>query len=199
MKQQRGLGRIATLAGVLAVVVSCSSAVPTDTPGVDRVGQYILREKAPDVDVVLGYKFASMSLGNEWMILEVAVTSPTGETAKIEREKVFLRTPAGSQIPAPTQKVFNESYGGLRSTISAANVARDPMDYFPPNRLQESLRFYVAPGEGVAFDEVTVNDRRAAVGKLFFNIPGGIQPGRWVLGIDLEETEIRIPFELEAK
>jgi hypothetical protein len=57
---------------------------------------------------------------------------------------------------------------------------------------------YVAPGEGVAFDEVTVNDRRGCQGKVMFNIPGGIQPGRWTLGIDFEESQIRIPFTLEA-
>ena len=112
---------------------------------------------------------------------------------------MFLRTPDGSQIPAPSQKEFNEAYSGLRANISQANVAREPMDYFPPNRVDCAIQFYVAPGEGVAFDQVTVNDRRACQGKLFFNIPGGIQPGRWVLGIDLEETDIRIPFQLGAE
>jgi hypothetical protein len=198
MNDMRRFGSVASLACVL-LVVGCTSAVPTETPGVDRHGEFILREQATDVWVVLGYKFASMSLGNEWMILELALTSPTGETAKIERENIFLRTPDGSQIPAPTQKVFNEAYGGLRATITQANVAREPMDYYPPNRQDCSIQFYVAPGEGVAFDEVSVSDRRACQGKLFFNIPGGIQPGRYVLGIDLEESEIRIPFVLEAK
>jgi hypothetical protein len=54
----------------------------------------------------------------------------------------------------------------------------------------------VAPGEGVVFNEVTLNDRRACYGRLFFNVSGGIQPGRWVFGVDLPESEIRIPFEL---
>jgi hypothetical protein len=48
----------------------------------------------------------------------------------------------------------------------------------------------------VSFDEVTVNDRRGCFGRLYFSVPGGIQPGRWVLGIDQPESEIRIPFEL---
>jgi hypothetical protein len=185
--------------GTLLVVVSCSSAVPTDTPGVERLGEFILREKGPEAEVVLGYRFANMSLGEEWLILELALTSPPGQSAKIERENTFVRTPDGVRIPASTQKAFNEAYQKMRNTISQANVARDPMDYFPPNRQPCSIQFFVAPGEGVAFDQVTVNDRRGCQGKLFFYVPGGIQPGRWTLGIDLVESDIRIPFELEVR
>jgi hypothetical protein len=70
------------------------------------------------------------------------------------------------------------------------------MDYWPPRKQQCAIRFFVAPGEGVAFDEVTVNDFRACQGRFFFRVPGGVQAGRYVLAIDLEESEIRIPFTL---
>lgn len=189
---------LAVLIGAVVVVTGCSSAVPTETPGVERLGQYILRQNGSEADVVLGYKYASQSLGEEWLLLELAITSPSGESAKFERENIWVRTPEGVQIPAASQKAFGEAYGEMRNRISQANVTRDPMDYFPPNRLPCSLDLYVAPGEGVAYDQVTVNDRRACQGKLFFYVPGGIQPGRYVLGIDLEEDEIRIPFTLES-
>ena len=184
--------------GMLAATVACSSAVPTQTPGIERLGRYILRENTEQVELVLGYKYAAMSLGREWMVLEVAVTSPTGETARLERSKIFLTTPDGSTIPAATQKEFGEAYSKLRPQIAQANVAREPMDYFPPSRAACSLGLFVAPGEGVAFNEVSVNDRRACQGKLMFRIPGGVQPGRYVLGVDLEESRIRIPFELPS-
>jgi hypothetical protein len=190
--------QLATVVGLMIVVAACSSAVPTETAGVERLGKFILRERATSADVVLGYKFAANSLGNEWMILEVAMSSPQGQTAKFKREDMFVRTPDGVQIPAASQRAFNEAYAELRPVISQANVMRDPMDYFPPNRQLESLQFFVAPGEGVAFDEVSTNERRAIQGKLFFYIPGGIQPGRYVLGMDFEEDEVRIPFVLEA-
>jgi hypothetical protein len=184
--------------GITVAVAGCSSAVPTDTPGVERLGQYILRQQGAEADVVLAYKFASMSLGNEWMLLELALSSPVGASARFTRENIWVRTPDGVRVPAASQKAFGEAYAGLRSQISQANVVRDPMDYFPPNRQLCSIQLFVAPGEGVAFDEVTTNDRRACQGRLFFSIPGGIQAGRYVLGIDLEEDEIRIPFDLEA-
>jgi hypothetical protein len=190
---------LTVLFGAVVAATACSSAVPTETPGVEQLGQYLMRQKAAEADVVVGYKHAAQTLGDEWLLLELAITSPSGESAKFERENIWVRTPAGVQVPAASQKAFGEAYGKMRSKISQANVARDPMDYFPPNRLPCSLDLFVTPGEGVAFDQVTVNDRRACQGKLFFYIPGGVQPGRYVLGMDLEEDEIRIPFTLGAE
>lgn len=187
------------LLGAVVAAAACSSAVPTETPGVEQVGQYLMRQNGSEADVVVGYKHAAQSLGDEWLLLELAISSPSGESAKFERENIWVRTPAGVQVPAASQKAFGEAYGSMRNTIAQANVARDPMDYFPPNRQPCTLDLFVAPGEGVAFDQVSVNDRRACQGKLFFYIPGGVQPGRYVLGIDLQEDEIRIPFTLEAK
>jgi len=194
----KSVARLVVVSAVLVVVTACSSAVPTETPGVERLGKYILRESVSNADVVLGYRWADAGLGNEWLILEVALTSPQGKTAKVERENVWVRTPAGVQVPVASQQAFGEAYASLRNQISQANVMRDPMDYFPPNRQPCSIDFFVAPGEGVSYDQVSVNDRRACQGKLFFSIPGGVQSGRYVLGMDLTEDEIRIPFVLGA-
>ena len=148
------------------------------------------------MNAVLGYRYASSSIGDEWLILEVALTSPDGQSANIKREDVFVRTPAGERIPLATQREFGEAYSGLRPTLQKAAVARDPMDYFTAKRRDCQLGFFTSPGGGVVFDELTLNDRRGCQGQFFFRVPGGIQPGRWVLGIDLEESEIRIPFTM---
>lgn len=188
----------AIVLGVAAAFVAwgCSSATPTDTPGVTRMGDYILMQEGPELWAVLAYRFANTQLGDEWMILELAVTSPQGQTARFTREDVFVRTPGGDRLPLATQTEFNEAWGSLRPVISRANVNRDPLGYFPPNRVECSLGFFVQPGQGVSFDEVSVNDRRGCLGRLYIPVPGGIQAGRWLFGIDLEESEIRIPFEL---
>lgn len=182
--------------GVATALVGCSTATPTDTPGVERLGQYVLKQFGPELWTVLGYRFANSQLGDEWMILEVGVSSPNGQNAKVERENIFLRSPSGDRIALPTQSAFNEAYGSLRPVIAKADVDRDPLDYFPPSRIECAIQFFVTPGGGVSFDEVTVNDRRGCYGRFYFNVPGGIQGGRWTLGIDLPESEIRIPFEL---
>jgi hypothetical protein len=193
------LKSIMTFAALLLVVATingCSSATPTDTPGVERLGQYVLKQFGPELWTVLGYRFADSKLGEEWMILEIGLSSPGGQVAKVTREDVFLRTPSGATVHLPTQEEFNDAYGKLRPTIAAANVNRDPLDYFPQSRIECEIQFFVTPGQGVSFDEVTVNDKRACFGRLYFKIPGGVQAGRWVFGIDQPESEIRIPFDL---
>jgi len=187
---------VLAMIGVAVTLVSCSSTTPTDTPGVERLGKSVLRQYGPELWTVLGYRFATSQIGEEWMILEVALSSPGGQVAKVTRENVFLRTPNGNRLPLLTQTEFNEAYGSLRPTIAKADIDRDPLDYFPPDRQPCDMQFFMTPGAGVSFDEVVMNNRRACYGRLFFSVPGGIQPGRWVFGIDLAESEIRIPFDL---
>ena len=189
---------IALSTALLAIfaLAGCSTATPTDTPGVDRLGEYLLEQKGPEVDAVLGYRFAASSISDQWLILELAITAPHGQATKIERSDIWVRTPDGTKIPLASQKDFGEAYRDLRATLKKADVVRDPMGYFPPSRTECDLRFFTVPGEQVTYDEVTVDDRRACQGRLFFEIPGGIQPGKWMLGIDLEESEVRIPFQL---
>jgi hypothetical protein len=187
------------LAGALAVLTAagCSSAQPTDDPGVDRLGQYTLITKGPEAEVALGYRYAQSNLGADWLLLEVAATSPSGQTATFERDRISVRTPAGATIPLATQAEFGADYSKLRPSLNKADIARDPMDYWPPRKQTIPLRFFAAPGTGVVFDEITVNDFRAVQGRLMFKVPGGVQPGRYVLSMELEESEVRIPFTLE--
>lgn len=184
--------------GIIAfALLGCSSVEPTDDPGVDRLGQYLLMNKGPEVEVVVGYRYADQNLGSQWLLLEMAVTSPPGQTARIKREDISVTTPTGSTIQLATQREFNEAYSSLQSVLRAADVVRDPMDYWPPRKENFPMKFFVEPGQGVSFDEFSVNDFRAAQGRFFFEIPGGVQAGRYVLDIDLEESEVRIPFTLE--
>ena len=195
-KEKRTIPALVVMLGLAVMTVSCSSTVPTDTPGVDELGKYLLRQKGPELWTVLGYKFASQSIGQDWLILEVSLTTPLGATAKVDRNDVWVKTPDGATIPVAAQVLFGEDYGRLRSTISRADLVRDPMDYWPPSREACAVQFFVPPGAGVAYDAVTLNERRACEGKLFFKVPGGIDPGRWTFGIDLEESTVRIPFGL---
>ncbi len=191
-----------SILGLLVVafisLVGCSSAEPTDDPGVDRMGKYILMNKGATAEVVIGYRYAQQSLGSQWLVLEAAMTSPPNQTARIEREKVSVRTPTGETIPLATQREVNEAWGTLMPLLSAADVVRDPMDYWPPRKETCLIRFFVKPGDGVSFDEFSVNDFRACHGRLLFEIPGGVQAGRYVLTIGLEESEIVIPVPLEG-
>ena len=195
--------RIFGISGLLVLALatsmnttSCKSGIPTDTPGVDELGQYVLRQKGPEIEIVLGYRFAAGSIADDWMILEVAMTAPPTASTTVHRESVWVKKPDGTKIPVASQTLFGQAYGEMRRVISKANINRDPLDYFPPSRQPCNLDFFVAPGRGVSHDQVSFNNRRVCQGRLFFRVPGGITPGRWVFGIDLEETTVRIPFGL---
>ena len=75
MKKTKSTSIITVLALVCVTVtlVSCSSATPTDTPGVERMGRTVLRQYGPELWTVLGYKFANSQIGEEWMILELSL------------------------------------------------------------------------------------------------------------------------------
>ena len=83
---------------------------------------------------------------------------------------------------------FHHHQVGAAGSVNLNAIAIIPFD--------NTLQFFTIPGAGVAYDQVTLNDFRACYGRLLFKVNGGIQAGRWVFGIDLPESEIRIPFEL---
>ena len=57
---------------------ACSSSSPgkgrTTEPTVDKLGKTISRYRDPLVEVIVDYKFANLSQGDDWMILNVAIT-----------------------------------------------------------------------------------------------------------------------------
>ncbi len=182
---------VATLAGCGSVALP-----PMDPPVLEAVSPTVVRYGGPGLWVVVEYQFATLSLGEDWLFLDVAFTAPEGRSATLRRDDVFVRTPAGRRLPLVSQREFAAAYRDLRNRLVRANVVRDPALYFPSNRRPCRASFFAVPGTGVTFDSVTVNHRRACYDRFFFRVPGGVQPGRWVLGIDLEESRVRVPFEL---
>jgi len=180
---------------VLMLAAACSSTVPTDTPGVERAGATVLLYKGPEVEAALGYRFAASNLGADWLMLDLAATAARG-TTEVKRDRISLRTPQGETVPLATQNEFGQAYGTLRADIERANVAADPLDYFPRGRAPCALGFFTEPGMGLAFPSVWLDDRRVCYGRLYFAVPGGVQDGTYTLVINLEESELRIPFRL---
>jgi len=190
--------RLATLLAVLAVTVGCSTAVPTDTPGVARLGKAVLRYQGPEVEAVVAYRFATASIGDPWLLLDLAVTGATSDSVEIPRDGIWVRTEEDEVVPLVSQEDFATEYPRLQGVITRANIAADPLDYWA-GRTDCALDFLVAPGAGIAQSSTWVNDHRVCTGRLFFALPHGVQPGHYTLGIDLAESKIRIPFELKDR
>jgi hypothetical protein len=146
---------------------------------------------------VVDTKHAAANLGREWLILDLAVTATDRHTATVRRENVFVRTPSGRRARLATQAEFVQAFTALRARVRQANIVASPLlAYFPRVREGCWFQFFAEPGTTVTFDSVSLNDRRACVERLYFRIEGGVSPGRWMLGIDLEESDLRIPFQL---
>ena len=131
-------------------------------------------------------------MGQEWLILDVAVTATDRHVATIRRENVFVRTPAGRRVRLATQAEFVRAYSGLRSRVRQAGIVASPLlAYFPRVREGCWFQFFAEPGTSVTFDTVSLNDRRACVERLYFHVDGGVPGGRWMLGIDLEDDVLK--------
>ena len=80
--------------------------------------------------VILGYKTANMSVGEDWLLLDIGTTVRDGVKAQIlKREALSLDTPDG-KLPLPTVEEYRKA--DLRALDKRANVARDSINYFPP-------------------------------------------------------------------
>jgi hypothetical protein len=194
----RRLPASVAVAVLSTLLVGCTGVAisPTDPPELEMVGDGVLRYRGVELWIVVEYQYAATSVGSRWLLLDVGATAAENQTATIERDKVFVRTPAGRRVPLATQSEFGLAFNDLRGRLRRANVLQNATYSFPATRRPCRFEFFTVPGAGVTYDSVWLNDKRVCYERLLFDVPGGVAPGRWVLGIDLEESDIRIPFQL---
>jgi len=155
------------------------------------------RYRSPLVEVLVDYKFANVSVGDDWIILNVAITSSDSQAIEVRSDSVSVRTPDGRKIPLPTYPDFIDAYPEIQSSARRAALASDPLDFTHAGRRTCDLGFQPLPGTVTALESVYVNVRKICQGLLFFPVQGGIQPGRWEFIIEFEEFDARVPFEIE--
>lgn len=183
--------------GALALAgCESTSLAPVATPVVEQLGRTTVRAGTSQLWAVVDYGLAAADLGGEWLIVNVAVTAADRQSVRLERGGIFIRTPSGIREPLLTQAEFREHWTQLRGLLRRADMAANPLwAEFPHNRRPCDFEFFAPPG-GSSYDSVEISDRRVCGEQLVFRIPGGIQPGRWVLGFNLTEGDVRIPFDL---
>jgi len=165
-------------------------------PSSTQVGRTQVRTVGADLEGVVSYKFADSSLGDEWLIIDVALTGQRAASIEVKQQDVSIRTPDGRRIPLPTQKEFINAYPQLQSTLRRAAIASEPLEATRGGKRPCDLNFLRLPGTGSTRDAIWVNQNELCVGMLAFPVAGGIQPGRWKLIIELEESSLEIPFDL---
>ena len=199
------LSTAALLAAATSAVAQPQVSAPQPTvPEVfTLMGQYVRVAYNNQGYVTMGYKTAQQSIGQDWLLLEVGVTmrSPAKDYT-LKREHLKVKTPDGTVIPLATQKEYAEA-GNLRALNNRANVARDPLNYFPVDANRGcAVQFFAnlgGKGPQLAYDQVELSYNRACVGRLYFRVPGGIKVGQHWLVVNFGESEVQVPFRILTK
>lgn len=199
------LERLLVLAVLGVAAAGCGTTTPAmpnriTEPTIDQPGRYIVRYRDTVIEVILDTSFAANNLGEKWLILNAAMSGMTGAATKVKRDLTSLRTPDGRTIPMPTYREFNAAYNGLAAAARRAELAGDPLDFMRGGRRACSIDFFPLPGSGRSSNTaLNVTKNELCVGKLYFPVQNGVQPGIWKLIIEFEETEAVVPFTLELE
>jgi hypothetical protein len=173
-------------------------------PGVPQImtmeGRFVRAAYNNEGYVILGYRVANNSVGEEWMLLEVGVTiMDRVPDYTLKRDAISLTTPDGTTVQLATQQEYGAA-GSLRALNGQANNVRDSIDYFPPAREGCRIGFFADPTQrALPWDQVDLTSTRACLGRLFFIVPGGIKYGQHWLDVKFEKSLVRVPFRILTK
>ena len=188
---------------LLSLVVLAACATPsgpgTTEPGTREVSRYAVIHEGPELAVALGFFEATRSIGDEWLILAVELTASAGSGRSIvNHSDISMIAPDGRRIALIGQEEFRENFGQIRVALERALRSLPILGRYDRSQMPCDRWFLVDPFGGFAYEEVPVNTFQLCSGPLVFHVIGGIQPGRWRLIIELEESRVDAAFELEA-
>ena len=187
--------------GLISPVRGQQPTVQIPNPGVPQVmtleAKFVRVAYNNECYVIMGYQMAQRSLGEEWMLIETGFTL-LGNTPdyKLTRAALSLETPDGKTLPLPSVTEFRAA--DTEAVQKRSKVQRDSIDYFQPGVSRASrLGFFSDLSDrAMPWDEVELSNTRAALGRLYFRIPGGIKYGQHWLNVKFAKSVIRVPFRI---
>ena len=188
----------------LAALAQEPPKVQIPDPGVPQImtmeGRYVRAAYNNEGYAILGYKLANLSVGENWMLLEVGFALRDGmPDYDLTRQAISLETPDGKTIPLPTIEEFRK--GDVRALQMREKVQRDSINYFPPNAHRAcSIQFFTdVDSRAMAWDKVELSNQRACLGRLYFPIPSKITYGQHWLNVKFAKSLVRAPFRILTK
>jgi hypothetical protein len=163
-------------------------------------GRYVRAAYNNEAYTILGYRLANLSVGEEWMLLEVGLAlRERTKDYTLKREHVSLDTPDGKKIPLPSVEEYRQT--NLSMLKSRERVQRDSINYFPPNAYQAcSIQFFPDLDQrAMPWDQVELTNHRACLGRFYFKVPGGITYGQHWLNVQFADSMLRVPFRILTK
>jgi len=163
-------------------------------------GAYVRMAYNNEGYAVIGYRMVQEEAGNPWALLSVGVTlrgNTKGYT--LPRSAFSLQTPDGKTLPLPTQQEYMAA--DVRALNMRAQMFNDNINYFPAGANRPcAIKFFAnLEGPTLAFDTVDLTTDRDCVGRLYFNVPGGIQVGQHWLNVKFAGSMVQVPFRVFTK
>jgi hypothetical protein len=186
----------------LLLLTGCISApVPAPSaPGTEILSSNVVLHTGPELAASVAYMQGKDSVAEEWLVLGVELTSPTGSGPfKLDRDDISLRTPDGRRLELVDKQQYARSYARLQIPVERTMAFLPVLHLYQPSRQACSQWFFEAESFRVAFDVINISSTRTCSGPLAFQVPGGVQPGRWRLIFELEESRPDIPFVIEVE
>ena len=186
--------------GLLTFVIStCSTGSGRMDGGVRKTSRYSVVYEGPEIQATVRHYQAERDLGGEWLILVAHLRGAhSSGITKIHRRDISVRTPDGRRLPLITQAEFREAYHEIHSRVRRAVSSSAPLSMYDEDRRLCDRWFLEEPVGGFAQDEIAISTFEECWGPLVFKVTGGVQPGRWRLVIEFEESTADIPFHLEV-
>jgi len=185
---------------LLVAFSSCATSPATVEEGTRRLSRYSVAYEGPEIEVVVRTSQGQHDIGAEWLILVAHLKGAhSGGITKISRKDISVRTPDGRRLPIITQAQFREVYSEIHSRVRRAVASSAPLSTYGGGLRPCDRWFLTEPTGGFAQDEIAISTFDECWGPLVFEVTGGVQPGRWRLLIELEESTADIPFELELE
>lgn len=172
---------------------------PTVPEAFTILGQFVRVANNNEGFATLGYRTAQESIGQDWVLLDVGITVLEGtKDFSLKRENLTLKTPDGTIIPLASVQDFKKA-GSCSNLIKRDNKFNDSINYFPSSVSHGCvIGFFGAPGK-ISYDQVELTSNRACMGRLFFQVPGGIVTGQYWLYIQFANSQLQVPFRILTK
>jgi hypothetical protein len=184
------------------LLTGCISApVPAPSaPGTQILSRNVVLHTGPELAASVAYLQGKRAVSEEWLVLGVELTSPTGSGPfDLDRGDISLRTPDGRRLELVANQEYFRNTARLRIPTERTMAFLPVLYLYQPNRQSCSQWFLEAQSLRVALDVINISSTRTCSGPLVFQVPGGVQPGRWRLIFELEESRPDIPFVIEIE
>jgi hypothetical protein len=192
------------LTGAVGAATPEAPKIKIPEPGVPQImtleGRFIRAAYNNEGYAILGYRVANQSVGEPWMLLEIGLSLRADMPDYVmKRDALSIETPNGKTIPlATTTEVRQANLGALQAR---ANVQHDTINYFPPNARQACrIGFFgELDSPGMTWDQVEFTEQQACLGRIYFEVPGGIAYGQHWLNVKFANSLVRVPFRILTK